>query len=111
MSGNKLRLRHVDAPHTLLSQDWKQALSGVEPDPVVGIRHTVLDGEASFRTHLAEIPQKVGCHYHKEGDEDYIVLQGAGRLHWGAVSDDGVSVAWEAALDVSAGDLFTIPPG
>lgn len=89
---------------------WQGALSSAEADPTVGIRHAQVDGDAQRRVHVAAIPQKVGCHFHAHGDEDYAVVQGLGTLHWGEVKEQNI-VSWEKPVEVKAGDSFTIPEG
>ena len=92
---------------------WREALAKAIPDPVVGIRHAPIKGDASYRFHVAAIPTQVGCHFHADGDEDYAVVAGSGTLHWGkpVKSDGGYAVQWGKPIDVSTGDSFVIPEG
>jgi mannose-6-phosphate isomerase-like protein (cupin superfamily) len=90
---------------------WRAALERVQPDPVAGIRHAAISGNAQSRIHVAEIPQKVTCHYHTHGEEIYEVVEGTGLLKYGLVQKDSKSqtIAWLKPIKVSAGDTFTIP--
>lgn len=92
-------------------QVWRAALGNVEPDPIAGIRHSSITGNEAWRLHVAEIPEKVTCHYHTCGDEIYEVVEGSGILHYGPVQKtaENVTVSWQKPLEVSAGATFSIP--
>ena len=89
---------------------WKKALEKVEPDNVVGILHASLTGDENCRSHVAQIPEKVGAHVHFIGDESYSVVAGEGLLHYGLTNENG-NVEWETPLPVSTGQSFVIPEG
>lgn len=110
MSFNKLNLRQNGDALGVLQSDWQNALARAEPDSVVGIRHAALNGEEDYRLHVAAIPERVGCHYHSHGDEDYAVVKGEGTLFWGKVLSGGI-IDWENPVDVRVGDSFVIPEG
>ena len=93
---------------------WQEALANAQPDSVVSIRHAALQGDEGCRIHVASISERVGCHAHFSGEEDYAVVSGCGVLHWGVVSEraeDKWRVVWETLVYVSAGDRFIIPQG
>ena len=94
-------------------QVWRDALSKAVPDPVVGIRHGAISGDANLRVHVAAIPRQVGCHFHAQGSEVYEVVEGTGRLHFGQVVSAGTTfdVIWETPVHVTTGDRFIIPEG
>ncbi len=94
-------------------QDWRVALSAAMPDLTVGIRHSVVSGDADCRIHVAAIPRQVGCHFHAVGDEVYEVVEGAGCLHFGKVANSTApfEVNWETPVEVTKGDNFVIPEG
>ncbi|MDD3148203.1 MAG: cupin domain-containing protein, partial [Candidatus Riflebacteria bacterium] len=75
------------------------------------IRHVAISGNAQSRTHVAEIPKKVTCHYHTHGEEIYEVVEGTGLLKFGLVQkgSNSLTVAWQKPIKVTAGDTFTIP--
>jgi len=101
-SGNKLNVSEAE---------WKKALAVAEPDPIVGIRHAEVSGDKHYRIHVAAIPNKVGCHFHKIGDEDYSIVEGCGKLYWGKViiNNEIFNVNWEEPINVNCGDSFVIP--
>ena len=115
MNEQKKKLKLVSNGHALGIQPnvWKNALSQAKPDPVVHIRHAAIGGNADYRIHVAAILQKVGCHFHAHGNEDYAIVSGHGTLHWGKVvpSSNGPNVVWEKPVDVDTGDSFVIPEG
>lgn len=92
---------------------WRDAVLSAQPDPVVGIRHAALGGDETYRRHVALIPDRVGCHFHASGNEDYAVVQGKGTLYWGKVEREGheYAVRWGKPLSVQEGDRFVIPEG
>jgi mannose-6-phosphate isomerase-like protein (cupin superfamily) len=97
----------------LPDEEWSSALEHAAPDPVVGIRHAAIKGDISDRFHVASIPVRVGCHFHKVGDEDYAVVQGNGTMLFGQVLDPSGTPhvkEWQK-LEVRPGDKFTIPAG
>jgi mannose-6-phosphate isomerase-like protein (cupin superfamily) len=114
-----LSLRSDRASLGASEEEWRTALTGANPDPAVGIRHAALSGDEHYRLHVASIPQRVGCHYHRIGDEQYSVVQGQGVMHFGLVNEQqygamgdtttkGVVRRWYQ-LAVKVGDTFTIP--
>ncbi|HEY9816315.1 MAG TPA: cupin domain-containing protein [Candidatus Obscuribacterales bacterium] len=109
------RLEFNEPAHCLKVQEhlWREALAKAVPDPVVGIRHEAIAGDADYRIHVAAIPHQVGCHFHAQGSEVYEVVEGAGRLHFGQVVSAGgaFEVNWETPVDVATGDRFVIPEG
>ena len=113
MNHSPLQLRCDRNALGISSDNWKSALLQAQLDPVVGIRHAALSGDAQYRLHVAAIPTQVGCHFHLKGDEDYAIVSGQGTLHWGKVrSQNGVhEITWETPLDVQVGDRFVIPAG
>ena len=62
--------------------DWKFALENCAYDKVVGIKIAKLSGDAGFSTYITSIdPGKcVNAHYHKQGDEHYHIIDGAGEM-------------------------------
>jgi len=109
-----LQLRKDPHAFGLPKAAWTKALERAESDPVVSIRHAALQGDSNCRIHVASIPEHVGCHVHFEGREDYAIVSGQGVLHWGAVSwsaEGKPAVVWEALVNVTVGDRFTIPQG
>lgn len=97
----------------LSDEEWNSALEHAAPDREVGIRHAAIKGDSSDRFHVASIPVRVGCHFHKVGDEDYAVVQGSGTMVFGRVLDPSGTPhvkEWHK-LEVRPGDKFTIPAG
>ena len=110
-----LQLRHDNSSLGIADSVWRLALEQATPDPAVGIRHANIQGEANYRIHVAAIPQQVGCHVHRKGNEDYSVVEGEGILHFGLVSEDASrllvrSCDWQQ-ISVTQGDSFIIPEG
>lgn len=112
---NRIRLNSDGQSLGIAKAAWDEALKTATPDPVVKIRHAQIGGNEQYRTHVAAIPEHVGCHVHMDGDEDYAVVAGKGTLHWGAVAKNpngnGYIVNWETPIDVETGDSFVIPEG
>lgn len=109
-SAEILRLKTDNNSLGISQESWLTALKEAKPDPIVQIRHGSLNGSADYRLHVAAIPKRVGCHFHKHGNEDYAVVQGNGRLYWGKVTKES-NVEWEKPVDVRTGDSFIIPEG
>ena len=109
----KLSLKSDNTCLNVDESEWKEKLSITTPDPIVGIYHAPLRGNEDYRLHVASIPEKVGCHFHRKGNEDYAVVSGSGTLHWGKVSESGgnYTVSWETPVNVESGDNFVIPEG
>ena len=109
----RLQLRKDGYSLGVSTERWEEALKTAVPDEVVKIRHAGIEGSASCRTHVAAIPDRVGCHFHAHGNEDYAVVSGQGELHWGKVTKIATeySVAWEEPMPVQQGDSFVIPEG
>lgn len=108
-----LKLTKDDPALGLSDEEWTSALKHAAPDPVVGIRHAAIKGDIPDRFHVASIPVRVGCHFHKVGDEDYAVVQGSGTLLFGQVLDPNGTPHvkdWHK-LEVTPGDKFTVPAG
>ena len=108
-----LKLRRGDIPLGTPEVVWSPILSSASSDSVVGIRHAEISGDSSRRVHVAAIPERVGCHFHRKGREDYSVVRGQGVMHFGMVDESAgqpVVNQWHA-LPVSVGDTFTIPEG
>jgi mannose-6-phosphate isomerase-like protein (cupin superfamily) len=61
----------------------------------------------------AQISERVEAHVHLHGPETYLVLRGTGLMHIGEVTfgAGAAEVAWQEAVEVTQGQLFTIPPG
>ena len=108
-----LKLEKFGNNLSIAEAEWKRALAFAEPDPVVGIRHAVVSGDEHYRIHVAAIPNQVGCHFHKVGNEDYEIVEGSGILYWGKVIIDkeGLTVNWEEPVNVKCGDSFVIQEG
>ena len=108
-----LKLQNSENNLNVSEEEWKRALAAAEPDPVVGIRHAAVSGNMHYRIHVAAIPNKVSCHFHKIGDEDYSIIEGSGILYWGKVIIDEreITVNWEEPVNVNCGDSFVIPEG
>ncbi|MCK5086903.1 MAG: hypothetical protein KAQ90_05250 [Melioribacteraceae bacterium] len=108
-----LKLEKFGNNLSIAEAEWKKALAVAEPDPVVGIRHAVVSGDEHYRIHVAAIPNQVGCHFHKVGNEDYEIVEGNGILYWGIVTIDNgkFTVNWEEPVNVNCGDSFVIPEG
>ena len=109
----KLQLNDTKHRLSITKEQWLAALNSATTDPSVGIRHAALSGDEHWRIHVAAIPQQVGCHFHKQGDETYEVVQGRGTLHFGEAvqAEDGDRVIWETPVAVKAGDCFVVPEG
>ena len=109
----KLNLRSDGVMLGVDAAVWQAALAQGEVDPVVNICHAPIAGTAAYRTHVAAITDFVGCHFHAHGNEDYAIVRGQGRLHWGKVvkTTGGYDVAWETPVSVAVGDSFRIPEG
>lgn len=106
-----LRWRHDQSSLGLNQSDWREPLHHTTADEKVGIRHAAIRGDAAYRTHVAQIPKQVGCHYHSQGDEDYAVVQGRGILFFGKVEGGEVKPQEWRSLAVETGDTFVIPEG
>ncbi len=110
----KLKLQSDHSRLGIARAAWEVALEKAQADPVVKIRHAVVDGDTQYRTHVAAISDRVGCHFHAHGDEGYAVVRGQGTLYWGKAerTDEGYSVPHpETPVSVREGDSFTIPEG
>ncbi len=110
-----LRIRRNAGTLGVEESTWREALQKSTADPAVGIRHAVIQGTTAYRIHVAAIPEQVGCHYHRNGDEDYSIVEGEGVLHFARVteSSNGPLVLpddWNQ-VHVIAGDCFVIPEG
>lgn len=111
---DKLKLKSDHNSLGVAYAAWKAALEKSHLDSVVGIRHAVIDGNEGHRNHVAGILDRVGCHFHAHGNEDYAIVAGHGTLYWGKAekTKDGYAVPNpEAAISVKEGDSFTIPEG
>ena len=86
-----------------------KALTQAKKDDRVGISIAPLSSGSDFCLFSAEIKKgnKVGCHYHTEGDEIYSVLSGEGIIYTGSIDDDG-NVDDICFRPVVAGDSFTV---
>jgi len=95
--------------------DWRGALATAKADSAVGIRHAEISGDSNYRVHVAAIPDQVGCHVHRIGDEDYAVVEGEGDLHFGRTTQGPRGLVVEdknwREVEVTAGDSFVIPEG
>lgn len=119
--GGMLSLRKDTTALGVQESQWRAALTAAQPDPAVGIRHAPLSGDEQYRLHVASIPRRVGCHYHRVGDEQYSVVQGQGVMHFGRVEEHRQGTTPEDSVKggvwqwhqvaVRAGDTFTIPAG
>ena len=87
-------------------------LASTEPDPKVGVRVGHLSGNEQFSLFGAEIaPQKVlSAHYHRSGDEIYLIIEGNGVMSLGDLDSSG-NVVWEPSFHISKGDCFTVEAG
>lgn len=115
---DKLKLQSDHGSLGVARSAWKAALGWALPDPIVGIRHAVVDGDAQHRNHVAAISDRVGCHFHAHGNESYAVVEGRGTLYWGKAEKigkwfgNGYAVPHpEEPVPVREGDSFTIPEG
>ncbi len=95
------------------AERWQTALEGAKEDPAVKIKIARVDGNSDWINHVASIGNKIGCHFHSEGDELYQVVLGAGTLYWGRVEEvDGEFIVHkEDPVHVETGDSFNIPEG
>lgn len=94
----------------IIKDQYQQALNNAEVDEVVGISHAEISGDSEYRTHVASIRERVGCHFHKIGDEDYKIISGKGKFHFGKVDSEN-NVNWQNPIEVSENQSFTIPEG
>ena len=110
---DKLRFNTSSDRLNVTQSEWTASLNSAKVDSSVGIKHAALNGDETWRIHVAAIPQQVGCHFHRVGDETYEVVQGSGILHFGEVAEesDRYRVMWETPISVSAGDCFVVPEG
>lgn len=92
---------------------WRTAVSDAKPDLVAQIRHAQLQGDHSWRLHVAEISDKVACHVHRDGIEVYEVISGAGTLYSGPTTSTGnnPTLLTRHQLAVKDGDVFIVPAG
>ena len=90
----------------------KEALDRAKTDENVGIAIAPLSSGNDFCLYSAEIKQgnKVGCHYHTEGEEVYSILSGDGIIYTAVVDEEG-QLGEIASRSVSTGDSFTIQAG
>ncbi|MET4694483.1 cupin domain-containing protein [Endozoicomonas lisbonensis] len=90
----------------------KEALAQAQKDNSVGISIAPLSSGNEFCLFSTEMKEghKVGCHYHKEGDEIYSILSGEGIIYTATVGDMG-EVEDICFRPVTAGDSFTVPAG
>ncbi len=113
---DKLQFRSNHNRLGIAQSAWKSALHKTVADPIVGIRHAVIDDstEFKFKNHVAAIPDRVGCHFHAHDEEYYAVVKGHGMLYWGKaekIGDDYTVPNPEEPIYVQKGDSFTIPEG
>jgi len=89
-----------------------ERILAVAPDPEVGIKVGYLSGSEKFSLFGAEIgPQKVlSAHYHEEGEEIYLILDGEGVMRLGDLDADG-KVIWDPPFRLTKGDCFTVGAG
>ncbi|HEY4143537.1 cupin domain-containing protein [Pinirhizobacter sp.] len=83
--------------------------SQVVHDPAVGIRIATVLEDATRSYYATEIApgKSVTPHYHRQGDELYIIFSGKGVIRtW-----QPDSAADVAKVQVEHGDVFNIPPG
>jgi mannose-6-phosphate isomerase-like protein (cupin superfamily) len=112
-SAQILGLRDDPTNLGIQQSEWRRLLEQAVADPAVGIRHAAIRGDEQRRFHVAAILKKVGCHFHRHGDEVYSVAHGSGTLHFGEVQDSpsGPQVPHWYELNVRSGHTFTIPEG
>jgi mannose-6-phosphate isomerase-like protein (cupin superfamily) len=110
-SADLLVLRQDEVALGVSEAEWRRLLESAQPDSAVGIRHAAISGTEHHRLHVASIPERVGCHFHRVGEEQYSVVQGQGTMHFGLVEEggDAPTVRVWRQLDVRVGDTFTIP--
>ena len=108
-----LNLRPMDSSLAATNAPWREKLASATADEIVGIKHAAVGGDEKWREHVASIPKRVGCHFHKHGGEDYSIVQGSGVMHFGKVEtiDGEPTVTSWLKLEVKTGDAFTIPEG
>jgi len=92
---------------------WQQALARVKPDLVANIKHAELNGDSSWRLHVAEIVDKVACHVHTKGQEIYEIVAGAGLLLSSPVEkvEKDYRLCRCDELSVKTEDVFIVPEG
>ena len=90
---------------------WRAALAAAKVDLVASIKHAQLQGDESWRLHVAEISHKVACHVHKNGIEVYEIVAGTGTLCSGPadLSDESPQLLARHKLPVKEGDAFVVP--
>ncbi len=120
-------------PNTPAIKNWREALKNATVDPAVGIAHGELAGNAAYRLHVTRLQPgaKVKAHFHGEGGEEYLILNGEGTLYTGKIIKDAFQehyvpsvcqfshvplsfpaiVDWNTPLLVKAGDTFSIAAG
>ncbi|MFH1470757.1 MAG: hypothetical protein ABIF01_03345 [Candidatus Micrarchaeota archaeon] len=95
--------------------EMNSALTKAERDPVAGISHALVkkDDKTGFGLHVASVETGVNPHVHKEGDEDYIILEGRGTMWLAKVAfDEEKKIVGEwKPNEVSEGMVLTVPGG
>ncbi|HUW63621.1 MAG TPA: cupin domain-containing protein [Spirochaetia bacterium] len=81
-------------------------------DPQVGIDIAKIAGDEQLGLYCATLGphKKVGAHFHKEGVEIYLIVEGSGIIHTGISAING-QVSWNPSVPVQKGDVFSITPG
>ena len=77
-------------------------------DPVVGISIAKLLGDESTNYYASRLPPdtKINPHYHREGHEVYLILEGSGIIHTWLPGEE-----MKQSCRVERGAIFNIPPG
>ncbi|MFZ5643688.1 MAG: cupin domain-containing protein [Bacillota bacterium] len=89
-----------------------EQIAAAKLDPAVGIRIAHLTGSESFSFFGAEIAphKRIAAHYHKSGEEIYLLIEGEGIMYTGKPDMSG-KVEWNPPLILKKGDSFTISQG
>ncbi len=89
-----------------------ERIASAKLDPEVGIRLGHLTGGEAFSLFGAEIAphQALSAHYHKNGEEIYQIVEGAGVMNIGELGESG-TVVWETPFGIGKGDCFSIAAG
>lgn len=94
---------------TSLVNNLYKLIESSELDPEVGIRLGHLSGNKQFSLFGAEIGSQrvLSAHYHKYGEEIYLIIEGSGIMYLGEFDSSG-NVEWEPPFEINKGDCFTV---
>ncbi len=95
--------------NALMVNNLYKLIESTEIDAEVGVRVEHLSGNEQYSLFGAEIPphKVLSAHYHNQGDEIYLIMEGSGIMYVGEV-DDSENVTWEQPFNISKGDCFSV---